>query len=180
MGVSSHTAKRTTHLSLPRHARVAAAVFSLHLAACATTPVAAPSVSYAIDDSGREMTLGAFKGSVVVVDLCASWAAACNLNARVLDEVQTALAGEPVQVLTLLVDEGELAVQAQRSYADVLAVKHPVFIASEHVRSGQSALGDVSAIPRVVIFDKEGRIALDARGGIVNVEVLVEQVRALL
>src|SRR5436190_2234734 len=39
------------------------------------------------DDKGHEATLDSLRGKIVVVDLCASWAAACNVNAKVLDEV---------------------------------------------------------------------------------------------
>ncbi len=129
---------------------------------------------------GARATLAGLAGRVVVLDVCASWASACNVNARVLDEVAVALAGEPVDVITLLYDEGPLAPAAQRSYAEVLGVRHLVVLAGSRVLAGTSALGEGRAVPRLVILDRHGRVAVDEVGGIVSVAGVVERVRPLL
>lgn len=170
-----------------RHARVALAVAACAaiMLACATTskPGMGASVDF-VDAAGREATLGAFAGKVIVLDVCASWATACNLNAKVLDEVAVALAekgrAEDVVLVTVLLDEGLLGQQAVRSYVETLGVKHPVFLASSRVRAGTSILGNTGYVPRIVLFDREGRVVVDDSGGVVNVEGLLAKVDALL
>lgn len=170
-----------------RDARVALAVAACAaiMLACATTskPGMGASVDF-VDAAGREATLGAFAGKVIVLDVCASWATACNLNAKVLDEVAVALAekgrAEDVVLVTVLLDEGLLGQQAVRSYVETLGVKHPVFLASSRVRAGTSILGNTGYVPRIVLFDREGRVVVDDSGGVVNVEGLLAKVDALL
>ena len=160
-----------------RHAAVAL-TFLLCLptgtGACATLRSDAPvPVDFTLPD-GTPSSLTALAGRVVVLDVCASWAAACNLNARVLDEVRAALPSPRVEVLTLLLDDAATAPTAVRAYADVLEVKHLVVVAGPAVRDGRSVLGDTANIPRLLIFDATGRIVLDATGGIPNVETVVQ------
>lgn len=151
--------------------------------ACATpSPGLGRSVDF-IDGSGREGTLAAFAGKVVVLDVCASWAAACNLNARVLDQVAAALAAKgehDVVMVTLLLDEGALGPQALRSYREIFGVAHPVFLAGSRVRAGTSVLGDASYVPRVVLFDRRGAVHVDDSGGVLHVEGLLARVLPLL
>lgn len=163
-----------------RHGWVALVVL---LAACATArPGMGASVDF-VDGAGREGTLAAFAGKVVVLDLCASWATACNLNARVLDEVAVALAAkgeQDVVIVTLLLDEGAIGKEAVRSYAETLGVKHPVLLAGSRVRAGTSILGSPSYVPRVVVFDRQGAVRVDDSGGVINVEGMLARVEPLL
>jgi len=129
---------------------------------------------------GQRASLASFRGRVVIVDVCASWASACNLNARVLDEVAEALRDQPVEVVTLLLEEGPLASEAQRSYVEVLGVRHLVVLAGGHVLSGTSLLGAGRDVPRLLVLDARGRVAIDEVGGIVSVAGVVERVRPLL
>lgn len=175
-----------------RHARVAAltlrvgfwALGLLLAAGCATTPTGSQSGLGAtidfVDGSGNRGTLDGLRGRLVIVDVCASWATACNLNAKVLDEVAVALARERADIVTLLVDEGELGAVALRSYVETLGVKHPVLLAGSRVRAGTSALGDTGYVPRLVVLDAEGRVVLDDAGGVISVEGLVKRVRPFL
>lgn len=170
-----------------RHVAVALLWFALWFVpvACATAgkPGMGASVDF-VDARGREGTLGAFAGKVVVLDVCASWATACNLNAKVLDEFATALAekklDDDVVLITVLLDEGDMGKVAMQSYVDTLGVKHPVFLASSRVRAGTSVLGEAGYVPRIVLFDREGRVRLDDSGGVVNVEGLLAKVEPLL
>lgn len=167
-----------------RHRLVPAALLLLLLGClaegCATT---APATSESVDlvlPNGQRATLAALRGKVVVLDVCASWASACNLNARVLDEVALALASEHVEVITLLFDEGPLARAAQRSYVEVLGVRHLVTLAGSRVLAGTSLLGSSRDVPRLVVLDTNGRVVIDEVGGIVSVTGVVERVRPLV
>lgn len=169
-----------------RHAAVALlGVLALYCAtSCATAgkPGMAATVDF-VDAAGREGTLGAFAGKVVVLDVCASWATACNLNARVLDEVANALAAKGdrgVVLLTVLLDEGVMGDEAVRSYGETLGVKHPVMLAGPRLRAGTSILGAASYVPRVVIFDRTGAVRVDDSGGVINVEGMIARIEPLL
>lgn len=164
---------------LPRGAALALAL-AIASSSCAT-PGALPSDSVDfVLPSGARAHLGTLRGRVVIVDVCASWASACNLNARVLDEVVEALPGAPLEVVTVLLDDGPLATEAQRTYVEVLGVKHLVALAGSRVRAGTSALGERQDVPRLLVVDREGRIVIDEVGGVVSVQGLVERVRPLL
>lgn len=176
-----HTAKRATQ----RHVSVALSQMVLAMGmwflGCASTSRTGQGASIDIQDAtGNAWTLDVSRGRVVVLDLCVSSANACALNARILDEAQLGLAGESVQFLTVLLDEGPLGVAAVQSYANTLGLSHPVFLAGPRVRAGTSALGDSTYVPRLVILDVEGRIVLDDSGGVISVEGLVNRVRPLL
>ncbi|OGQ18786.1 MAG: hypothetical protein A2138_11725 [Deltaproteobacteria bacterium RBG_16_71_12] len=147
---------------------------------CATARVGAPDSVDVVLPDGARTTLASLRGRVVVLDVCASWASACNLNARVLDEVAAALADEPVEVITLLFDEGPLGRAAQQSYTDVLGVRHLVVLAGSRVLAGTSVLGEGRDVPRLVVLDRDGRVVVDEVGGIVSVTGVVERVRPLL
>lgn len=173
-------ASRATHRHLFAPALLLPALLGCLTEGCASVPrPTSESVDFVMPD-GRRSDLSALRGRVVVVDVCASWASACNLNARVLDEVAEALAGEPVEVITLLFDDGPLARQAQRSYVEVLGVRHLVTLAGSRVLAGTSLLGDSRDVPRLLVVDREGRVVLDQTGGIVSVAGVVERVRPLL
>lgn len=148
--------------------------------ACATLP---PPTAHSVDfvrADGSAGSLDELRGQVVVVDVCTSWVAACNLNARVLDEVKVAFAGAPVTVVSLLLDEGEVGTLALSSYVEQLGVQHLVVLAGARVRAGTSSLRDTGYVPRVVVFDAEGRVRLDEAGGVIGVEGLVERIRPLV
>ena len=130
-----------------------------------------------MDESGATSSLGVHLGKRVVLDVCASWTDACLLNARALDEVCRTACGEGVEVITLLLDDqGATALQ---SYRKVLGVTHRVALPGARTRAGQSALGDVSGIPRLVLFDREGRIVEDITGGIVSTAGILRRLHEL-
>lgn len=164
------------HAFTHRHALVA-----LLLCACATAGPGnrGASIDFA-DAKGHEGTLAMWRGKVVVIDLCASWAAACNVNAKVLDEAAQALKGKQVELVTILVDEGAIGKEALRGYSETLGVTHAVVLAGPRIRAGTSALGDASYVPRIVILDADGAVRVDDSGGVVNVEGLIAKVAPLL
>lgn len=166
-----------------RHHRVPAAVLLVVLGCltegCASVRPTSESVDFVLPD-GQRANLASLNGRVVIVDVCASWASACNLNARVLDEVADALAGQPVEVMTLLFDEGPLAREAQRTYVEVLGVRHLVTLAGSRVLAGTSVLGASRDVPRLVVIDRTGRVVIDEVGGVISVAGVVERVRPLL
>lgn len=142
-------------------------------------PPSSHTVDFTRADSGAG-ALDAYKGKVIMLDVCTSWVAACNLNARVLDEVMVAFVGRPLVAITLLLDDDKEGARAIESYRKDLGVKHEVVIAGPRVRALNSVLGDTGFVPRIVVIDAEGRVRLDEGGGVLGVEGLVERVRPLV
>lgn len=147
---------------------------------CATVkggPQALASVDV-IDREGRTSTLQTYAGMVVAVDVCASWAEACHLNARAIDAAHRELQGTDARFVTLLLDD--LPVEALRAYVDVAGRDVPVVMAGPRTRAGRSVLGDVTGVPRLVVLDRNGVVVLDESGGVLSPEGLVRRVRPLL
>jgi hypothetical protein len=152
-------------------------VMAVTATGCASLPPPTASSIDFVDANQREGTLQHLAGRVIVVDVCSSVVAACNVNARVLDEVLVAFPDKPLVAITLLLDEGEMGQMALEAYRADLGVGHDVVLAGPRVRAGTSSLGDTGYVPRVVVIDAEGRIRLDEAGGVIGVVGLVERLR---
>ena len=63
-------------------------------------PIAAPATAFQ-DQTGAEMTLAAFQGDWVVLNFWATWCAPCRMEMPTLSALQTAFAGQGVQVVTI-------------------------------------------------------------------------------
>jgi len=153
----------------------------LALSACATVGNDGPppllSVGV-IDERDQESTLAYALGKVVVVDVCAAWSDACLANATAFSRVCTDMCGDDVELVTLLLDD--IAGPARQSYRTVLEVKHRVLLPTKATLDGESALGVLSGIPRVVFFDRAGRVVDDVSGAVVSEDGLRAQIRELL
>lgn len=122
-------------------------------------------------------TLRAVGGQITVLDICAGWSAPCVENARAMSEACDVVCDEEVAVVTMLLDEqGQAAVE---SYREVLGASHTVVLAGPRSLAGESALGSVLDIPRVVIIAPDGRITEDEVGGVVSAVGIVKRVRDL-
>lgn len=105
-------------------------------------------------------------GKLVVLDVCAAWSNPCLLNARAVDQVCQAACGDDVVVISMLLDEP--GAPALLSYRDVLGASQTLVLPGPDAVAGRSVLGSLAGIPRLVIFDREGRIAEDITGGVVS------------
>lgn len=128
---------------------------------------------------GEVFTLADLEAEVLVVDVCAVWSDVCLLNGRILDEAAATLSQQPVQVITVLVDEA--GAPAVLGYRAVMGTSRLVALPGPRSTAGQSELGPLdAAIPRVVIFGPGGEIEADLPGGLLSTHGLVRRVRELL
>ena len=136
---------------------------------CAHDPAKAPGAAATIDlvgKGGLRTTLSPYRGQVLVVELCASWSDPCLANSRAVSEACEVLCHrDDVHMVTILLDD--LGPQGLLAY-DILDVLQPVFLAGPNAREGKSALGPLTVIPRVLIFDREGVLVDEQSGGIAN------------
>jgi hypothetical protein len=165
-------------------ATAAGLFFFLVFAGCATVrggPQALASIDVR-DVDGAPHTLAAHAGKVVAVCVCATWAEACHLNGRAFDQAAQALPAADIALVTLLLDDlpAPLMQTAMRDYLVISGQQTPVVVAGPRVRAGHSVLGEVSGVPRLVVFDRQGRVVLDESGGVLSAEGLVNRLQPLL
>jgi hypothetical protein len=157
-------------------------VFSTTLAhlSCATTAEQGPpalATIAVVDEGGRETNLSYLIGKVVVLDVCAAWSDACIANATVFSRVCADLCGDDVELLTLLLDD--IAGPARHSYHSVLEVKQRVLLPAPSAFNGESALGSLAGIPRVVFFNRSGHLVDDVSGAVISEDGLRAQIEKL-
>lgn len=156
------------------------ALAGLMLGSCAHNPALEKGATATFDLKGRagqRGNVGQHLGQIVVVDVCASWSDPCLANARAVSEACDVLCPrEDVHMMTVLLDE--LGAQGLAAY-DLLELKQPVWLAGENARAGKSALGPLTTIPRVLVFDREGRLVSEQTGGIAQSTAIIEAVLAV-
>lgn len=102
------------------------------------------------DDGGRAASLDRYHGSVVVMNLWASWCPPCRAEMPDLQRLLEVYGGRGVAVVG--VNEGESA-QRARAFASALRIRFPIWIdASQRYGRVYSALG----LPTTVIIDRRG------------------------
>ena len=116
-------------------------------------PETAPRLAFT-DGEGRRVELADFSGSVVLLNLWATWCGPCIEEIPALDRLQARFGGRDFQVVAVSVDRGGAAVvepfMARRHIDHLAAYLDPE---SRSVR----ALG-VGGLPTSLLLDRAGRI----------------------
>jgi peroxiredoxin len=102
------------------------------------------------DDRGRAVSLEQYRGSLVVMNLWASWCPPCRAEMPDLQRLAEAEAGQGIAVVG--VNEGESPQQA-RAFAASLGIRFPIWVdGRQQYGRAYNALG----LPTTVILDREG------------------------
>ncbi len=102
------------------------------------------------DDRGRAVSLDRYRGSVVVMNLWASWCPPCR--AEMPDLQRLADADKRYGIAVVGVNEGE-SPQRARTFADSLGIRFPIWIdAAQRYGRVYGALG----LPTTVLVDRRG------------------------
>ncbi len=116
------------------------------------TPRELPAVPF-INASGEAMSLSAFKGKTVLLNLWATWCVPCREEMPTLDRLQAGLGGEKFTVVALSLDqEGPVVV---KDFYDELGLEHLGIYVDDRIRA-PAALG-VIGVPATLLIDGEGR-----------------------
>lgn len=116
----------------------------------APTPV--PELSF-VDGQGREMTLEAFEGRMVLLNIWATWCVPCREEMPAFDRLQARLGGPDFQVVPLSIDRGGLP--AVRAFYEELGLESLGIYVD---RSGKAARElRAFGIPATLLVDREGR-----------------------
>jgi thiol-disulfide isomerase/thioredoxin len=124
-------------------------------------PSPEPAVSFT-DASGRTVTLAAFKGKVVVLNLWATWCGPCVAEMPTLAGLAQATAGQPVVVVPVSVDRVE-----DRANALTFIGKRPPlpFYADPSFGLAFAFRPAIAGLPTTVLIDPEGRVRARLSGG---------------
>ncbi|MGF1563476.1 MAG: TlpA family protein disulfide reductase [Geminicoccaceae bacterium] len=106
-----------------------------------------------LDGDDNELTLAAFAGKIVVLNLWATWCAPCREEMPALDNLEAELGGDRFQVVALSVDRAS-ADKAQ-AFLDDLGVEHLDLYRDPGSASARAL--EAPGLPTTVILDGEGR-----------------------
>lgn len=107
------------------------------------------------DVTGKEVSLSDFKGKVVVVDVWATWCGPCRQELPSLKKLEKEMHGKDVVFMGVSVDEEK----DKQKWLDF--VKKEQLQGVQLFASGWSKIAkdyQIKAIPRFMVFDKEGKI----------------------
>jgi thiol-disulfide isomerase/thioredoxin len=101
---------------------------------------------------GRAMSLAAFQGSVVLLNIWATWCAPCRREMPTLDRLQATLGGSDFQVLALSIDRQGLPA-VREFYAKLGLQTLPIYV--DESGAAQRALS-VLGLPTTLLVDRGG------------------------
>jgi thiol-disulfide isomerase/thioredoxin len=104
---------------------------------------------------GEPMALADFRGSVVLLNVWATWCAPCRREMPTLDRLQGELGGPEFQVVALSIDRKGLPA-VQEFYAELGLKTLPIYV--DETGAAQRALS-VLGLPTTLLLDREGNEA---------------------
>jgi thiol-disulfide isomerase/thioredoxin len=115
------------------------------------TPEPLPEVVFA-DASGKPMTLAAFKGRTVLLNLWATWCGPCRKEMPDLDDLQKALGSERFEVVALSIDRK--GAEAAQKFLDSVNVRNLKLYIDDTARAGTTlkAVG----MPTTILIGRDG------------------------
>ena len=124
-----------------------AAVMSLH-----DTPRTLPEIRFA-DGGGQPLTLGDFRGKLILLNIWATWCGPCREEMPTLDRLQARLGGPDFEVVALSIDRAGTTVVSE--FFDEIGIQH----LAKYIDEGGKSAGQLNALglPTTLLIDREGR-----------------------
>jgi len=120
--------------------------FSMH-----PEPRSLPEIQFE-NGRGETISLADFKGSLVLLNIWATWCAPCRREMPTLDRLQATLGGADFQVVALSLDRNGLPV-VQEFYAELGLETLPIYV--DESGAAQRAL-NVLGLPTTLLLDRDG------------------------
>jgi thiol-disulfide isomerase/thioredoxin len=121
------------------------------------------------DATGAPLSLDAYRGRVVVLDVWAPWCVPCRGSFPFLNRLQERLGATGLSVIGLTLDADEEAI---REFLAAVPASFPI------ARDPSGRAGDllsVVAMPTTLLLDRQGRLAARFEGGDPSVHARIEQ-----
>ena len=106
-----------------------------------------------VDGGGRELTLEAFRGRVVLLNMWATWCPPCREEMPTLDRLQARLGGDDFHVLPLSIDRAGL--DPVRRFYDEIGIRYLDMYLAEDLRA-MLAFGAVG-LPTTILINRAGQ-----------------------
>ena len=127
------------------------------------------------DLQGRDVTLSAYKGKVILLDFWATWCGPCKFEIPGFIELFTKYRSQGLQVLGFAVDD---PVPALKSYVQQMKMNYPVLVGQGR-EDVLEAFGPMPGLPTTFIIDRSGAICA-SHTGFTEKEKFEETIKALL
>ena len=111
-----------------------------------------PEIHFA-DDQGHDLSLGDFRGRVVLLNLWATWCVPCRKEMPTLDRLQAKLGGKDFLVIPLSIDREGVA-PVKRFYQELKFEKLAIYV--DPSGKGSQALA-IPGVPTTLLIDRQGR-----------------------
>ena len=134
-------------------------------------PDPAPDVK-AKDLNGKELSLEAYKGKVVLLNFWATWCGPCRAEIPSLIQIQEAYK-DRLQIIGMDVDDDE---EQLRAFVKDQGINYPVVMTSVPVRL---AYGGIAALPTVFVINQDSKV-VQKHVGLFNPALYELEARALL
>ena len=106
-----------------------------------------------VDGMGRYQMLADIRGSVLLLNVWATWCAPCREEMPTLDALQARLGGADFHVLPLSIDRAGLG--PVRRFYEEIGIEHLAMYLAEDIRE-MAALA-VAGLPTTILIDRNGR-----------------------
>jgi len=111
-----------------------------------------PEIHFA-DDQGHQLTLGDFRGRMVLLNVWATWCVPCRKEMPTLDRLQARLGGKDFLVIALSIDREGVA-PVKRFYQELGLEKLAIYV--DPSGKGSQALA-IPGVPTTLLIDRQGR-----------------------
>jgi len=111
-----------------------------------------PEIHFA-DEEGHELTLGDFRGRVVLLNVWATWCVPCRKEMPTLDRLQAKLGGKDFLVIPLSIDREGVA-PVKRFYQELKFEKLAIYV--DPSGKGSRTLV-IPGVPTTLLIDRQGR-----------------------
>ena len=139
-----------THVALKKGGKAIAgdaAVLRMH-----ASPRPLPEIAF-VDGAGKPVTLAAFRGRTVLLNVWATWCPPCREEMPSLDRLQKALGGPAFEVVALSIDAGGAPV-VKRFYDEIGIRSLAIYVDPGMRAAGQLA---TPGVPTTLLIDRAGR-----------------------
>ena len=121
----------------------------------AKTPFKVPDIAFH-DSEGKPVTLAAFKGRTVLLNLWATWCVPCRKEMPALDALEQKLGGPDFQVVAVNIDTRDP--DKPKDFLNEIGVKKLAYYADGNAKSFQDlkAVGRAFGMPTTLLVDGQG------------------------